>query len=77
MKLTTIWTIPAMSFIERLRRTRDWAALAVAGLLPLRIRYWTTVREISKASIKDPEAVIPELTIMDVMENLERPARVS
>lgn len=43
MKLTTIWTIPAMSVRERLHRTRDWAAMGIAYRLPTRVRYWAFV----------------------------------
>lgn len=43
MRLWTIWTLPAMSFGERLRRTLDWAALKTAAKMPKRIRHWALV----------------------------------
>lgn len=43
MKLRTIWTMPAMSLRERLRRTADAADLAIAARLPKRVRYWAFV----------------------------------
>jgi hypothetical protein len=42
-KLTTIWTLPAMTLRERLRRTADWADLKIAARLPKRVRYWAFV----------------------------------
>lgn len=44
MRLTTIWTLPAMTFRERVRRTGEWAAIKVAWALPRRILYWAAVR---------------------------------
>ncbi len=43
MKLTTIWTMPAMSLRERMRRSADWADLTIAARLPKRVRYWAFV----------------------------------
>lgn len=43
MKLTTIWTIPAMTLPERLRRTGEAATRWVAHRLPARLRYWVVI----------------------------------
>jgi hypothetical protein len=43
VKLTTIWTMPAMSLRERMRRSADWADLTIAARLPKRVRYWAFV----------------------------------
>lgn len=71
MRLTTIWTIPAMSLMERLRRTRDWAAMTIGAKLPLRIRFWVTIQEISHASTKSKN--IPATPLQEILENLRMP----
>lgn len=43
MRLTTIWTMPAMTLRERLRRTADAMDMAIAWRLPKRVRYWAFV----------------------------------
>lgn len=43
MRLTTIWTMPAMTLRERLSRTADALDLAIAARLPRRVRYWAFV----------------------------------
>lgn len=79
MRLKTIWTLPAMAFAERLRRTRDSLAMSVAARLPMRIRYWSAVQCISKVSQK-PEfghRHIMSITVDELMENLDRPKVIS
>lgn len=71
MKLSTIWTLPGMSFKERLRRTREWLAMYVAALVPLRIRYHVTLQEIGKAT-KDSWN-IPATPLEDILRKLDRP----
>lgn len=44
MRLTTILTLPAMTFRERLNRTGEWAAIKLAWALPRRVLYWAAVR---------------------------------
>lgn len=50
MKFWTIWTLPASTLRERLRRTRDWAAQKAAAALPKRVRYWSTMSDLVKAT---------------------------
>ena len=69
MKLTTIWTIRAMSLGERLRRTADLAAMTAAAKLPARVRYWTFIQVGSKAM--SPNAIVPEVRFMDLLKNAE------
>lgn len=69
MKLTTIWTIPAMSLAERLRRSGDWAAMTAAAKLPKRVRYWAFIQVGSKAIA--PDEVVPEVSFVDVLERAE------
>jgi hypothetical protein len=69
MKLTTIWTIPACSLAERLRRTVDLAAMTAATKLPARVRYWTFIQVGSKAM--DKNAIVPEVLFMDLLKNAE------
>ena len=71
MRFKTIWSIPAMTFGERIRRTRDWAAQKVAHALPLRIRYWATIQMVSKASIQSSN--VPATPLSEVLNNLEAP----
>lgn len=75
MTLKLIWTLDYLSLSERLRRTRDWAAWKIAGNLPLRIRYLTTIGEIGKAVRKSPD--IPATPLSDVLQNLEAPKNMS
>ena len=69
MKLTTIWTLPAMSLGERIRRTADLAAQTAASKLPARIRYWTFIQVGSKAMPAD--AIVPDVLFMDLLKNAE------
>lgn len=71
MRLKLIWTIPSMSTMERLRRTREWASWTVAGMLPKRIRYHVTMLEIAKATTKSPD--IPATPLDEVLKNLDAP----
>lgn len=75
MRFRTIWTIPAMTFGQRLRRTRDWAAQTVAAKLPLRIRYWVTLQEIGHAT-KNSEDV-PATPLDEILQNLATPKSMS
>lgn len=69
MKLRTIWTIPAMSLRERLRRTSDWTAQEVAARLPKRIRYWATLQLIGRATMTSPD--VPATPLSDILRKLE------
>ncbi len=69
MKFTTIWTLPAATLGEKLRRTADWAAMTAAAKLPARIRYWTFIQVGSKAMA--PNDIVPEVRFMDLLKNAE------
>lgn len=71
MRLITIWSIRGMPLLERLRRTRDWSARAVAAKLPVRIRYWVALQEIARATLKSPN--IPATPLDEVLRNLSTP----
>lgn len=75
MRFWTIWTIPAMSVAERLRRTRDWAAMKVGAKLPLRIRFWVTMQEVGYASRNS--ANVPATPLDEILRNLRTPASMS
>ena len=66
MRFSTIWTIPAMSTRERLRRTGEEITRRVAHRLPRGIAYWsfidTAVRHI------EPDEVVPHVLLMDVLQ---------
>lgn len=69
MKLATIWTIPAMTLGERVRRTADWAAFTTARFLPKRVRFWAFVQVGGRAVPEN--AAVPEVKFMDVLANAE------
>jgi hypothetical protein len=73
MKFWTIWTLPACTIREKLRRTRDWAAMKIGRKLPLRIRYWVTIQEISRSSAVDPTTNVMGMSITDILEKLDKP----
>jgi len=75
MRFTTIWTIPAMTLRERLSRTRDWAAQEVAARLPKRIRYWTTLQEIGRATMTSPH--VPATPLDEILRNLDTPKNLT
>ena len=75
MRLRTIWSMPAMTLAERLRRTREWAAMEVAAHLPLRVKYWATMQGIGKATINSPD--VPATTLADILRNLPAPKNMS
>lgn len=76
MRFTTIWdfTYP-LPLKERLRRTRDWAALEIAIRLPKRIRYWCAISEIGKATMESPN--VPASTVDYILPRLDRPKVMS
>lgn len=75
MKLTTIWTIPAMPLTERLRRTRDWAAQEFAARLPKRIKYFVTLQQIGKATMTSPN--VPATPLDEILRNLDAPKNLA
>lgn len=67
MKLTTIWTLPAMALRERLRRTGEWAAIKVAWALPRQVLYWAAVRA---AVMVEPSTDPSGVTVTQMMERI-------
>lgn len=64
-----------MSFPERLRRTRDWAAMTLGAKLPLRIRYWVTMQEIGHATAKSPN--VPATSLDEILRGMRTPANLN
>lgn len=73
MKLATIWSLPAMTLKERMRRSIDWAALSAASRLPQRIQYWVVMMAIGKATKSGPFITKPvmSLTVDEILKTLE------
>lgn len=71
MFLRTIWSTPGLPLLERLRRTRDWAALQAAVALPLRVRYWVTLTEIGKVTATSKN--VPATPLDEILSNLDTP----
>jgi hypothetical protein len=71
MKLSTIWSLPSMTTPERLRRTRDWAAMELAAILPVRLKYYVTLQQIGKATMDSPN--VPATKLEDILRKLEMP----
>lgn len=72
MKLTTIWTMPAMTLRERLRRTADAADMAIAARLPKRVRYWAVVlvgAKVTTTTLRDRE--VPGVLFMEILEHAD------
>lgn len=69
MKFTTIWTIPAMSFAERLRRTGDWITQKIAASLPKQIRYWVFI-QMGCGTIRSDE-VVTDVTYVELLNRIE------
>lgn len=65
MKLSTIWTIPAMSLRERFARTGEWALLKIAHHIPRRLAYWVLIDTGGRHLAND---VVPDVTFMTVLE---------
>lgn len=72
MRLTTIWTLPDIRMIDRVRRSIDRAALVAATRLPSRVRYWATMLSIGKATDTGPyvNGSLPAMTIEEVLKKL-------
>jgi len=75
MKLRTIWTLPTMSFVERLRRTRDALALSAVKFIPTRVRYWSTVMHIAHVTTRPPfdKTSIGMVSVTQLLDHIERP----
>lgn len=68
MKLTTIWTMPAMDLRERLRRTGVWALMTLAHRMPRRLAYWTFIDVYARHTIEHPQVIAGEVLAMDVLD---------
>lgn len=67
MTLTTIWTIPAISTRERLRRIGDdWFLRGLAHRLPRRLAYHSLID--SGVRYMEPTAEVPAVPFMDVVQ---------
>lgn len=66
MRITTIWSMPGMSLAERLRRTKEWAAIKTARRLPTSVKYWTCIGVATLAA--GPEQYPLSVTIEQMME---------
>lgn len=72
MRLRSIWTIPAMTLRERLRRTADWCDSTIAYHLPKRVKYWAVVHVGSHVTTQvDPNLIVPDVRLMEVLELAE------
>lgn len=75
MRFRSIWTLRGMTLTERLRRTRDWAAMTVGRHLPKRVRYWTTISEVGKATMHSRN--VPATTLDEIVVHLDAPKGLS
>lgn len=75
MKFSTIWTLPAATLSEKLRRTRDWSAQKVAQRLPVRIRYWTTVQMMADATIDESHIMATPLEV--ILKKIDAPKELA
>lgn len=72
MRLRTIWTIPAMTLRERLRRTADWADMTIAYHLPKRVKYWAVIHVGAHVTTQvNPNLIVPDVRFMEVLELAE------
>lgn len=72
MRLRTIWTIPAMTFRERLRRTADWCDSTIAFHLPKRVKYWAVIYVGSHVTTQENAELAPDgITLLEVLERAE------
>ena len=65
MRLTTIWTMRAMTMRERWHRTGEWAAMKIAWALPRRVLYWAAVRA---ACVAEPNLNPSDVTVSEMMD---------
>jgi hypothetical protein len=68
MKLTTIWTLPAMTLRERLSQTGEAVVRTVAHHLPRRIAYWSYIDTTSRY-IEDHE-IVPDVPAMTILQRI-------
>lgn len=71
MRLKTIMTLPVASNKEKLLYLRDWSARKIARFIPLRIRYWVTIIEVSRATANNENCMTA--SIGEVLNDLQSP----
>lgn len=69
MKLTTIWSISAMTLGERLRRTGEAFVQAAAHRLPRRLAYWSYIDTTVRHSAANPHAEVAAIQSVDVIRD--------
>lgn len=69
MKLKTIWTIPAMTVRERMRRTGELAIQSLAHRLPRRLAYWSFID--SGARYIKSDEVVPDVRYTELLDRFE------
>ncbi|AXQ62115.1 hypothetical protein SEA_SKYSAND_82 [Gordonia phage Skysand] len=70
MKLTTIWTIPAMTLRERIRRTDEAFWRWLAHRLPRKLAYWSLI-DSGVRNIRSDE-VVPAVPFVTVLQRAEK-----
>lgn len=73
MKLTTIWTIRAMTLRERLNRTGEAFVRGLAHRLPRRLAYWSLI-DTGVRHMRSDETV-PEVPFTVILERAGKDAR--
>jgi hypothetical protein len=68
MRLTTIWTIPAMSLGERFRRTGEAALIAIAHRLPRALAYRSFI-DTGARHIHSDE-IVTDVSYLDVLRRM-------
>ena len=72
MKLSTIWTVPAMRFRERLRRTwSEWALPGIAARLPRQLAFWSYIHQ-GVRHIRNDE-VVTDVTYTEILSRIDGP----
>lgn len=71
MRLKTIWTLPAMTLSERVRRTVDWGALKMATKMPIRIRQWALILSINEVAQSSAfsRRTVGSITVNELLDN--------
>jgi len=73
MKLTTIWTLPVMSFGVRLYHTKEWIAQTIAGRLSTRIKFWAAMMVIGKAVADYTDGDLSSMSVAELLDKIEKP----
>lgn len=70
MRLTTIWTLPAMTIRERFRRTGEVALIALAHRLPRALAY----RSFIDTGVRHmrPDEEVPDVRYSEILQRIGR-----